>query len=170
MENFDIISLIKESLDQLEPRAYSRNIKLVYKENENKLIVVFADYYKIYQVIKNLVTNSIKYSDSDSEVVVECEKRKKIARIIIKDKGKGIPKNDRKRIFERFYRVDKSRSKQRGGTGLGLAIVKHIIEGHNSKIKLSSKTDLGSEFSFNLELAKKGKIKKKKISKILPKV
>ena len=170
MENFDIISLIKESLDQLEPRAYSRNIKLVYKENENKLIVVFADYYRIYQVIKNLVTNSIKYSDSDSKVVVECEKRKKIARIIIKDKGKGIPKNDRKRIFERFYRVDKSRSKQRGGTGLGLAIVKHIIEGHNSKIKLSSKTNIGSEFSFNLKLAKKGKIKKKKISKILPKI
>ena len=77
MENFDIISLIKESLDQLEPRAYSRNIKLVYKENDNKLIVVFADYYRIYQVIKNLVTNSIKYSDSDSKVVVECEKRKK---------------------------------------------------------------------------------------------
>ena len=88
----------------------------------------------------------------------------------IKDKGKGIPKNDRKRIFERFYRVDKSRSKQRGGTGLGLAIVKHIMEGHNSKIKLSSKTNIGSEFSFNLKLAKKGKIKKKKISKILPKI
>ena len=64
--------------------------------------MVFADYYRIYQVIKNLVTNSIKYSDSDSQVLVECEKRKKIARIIIKDKGKGIPKNDRKRIFERF--------------------------------------------------------------------
>lgn len=170
MEAFDLISLIKESLDQLEPKADSNKIKLHYKENKNKKIIVLADYYRIYQVIKNLVTNAIKYSYSGGEVIVSCEKRKKIVMFSVLDNGKGIPKNDRKRIFERFYRIDKSRSKERGGTGLGLAIVKHIIEGHNSKIKLSSKINSGSAFSFNLKLVSKSKIKKKKINQKLSKI
>ena len=170
MEAFDIISLVKESLDQLEPRADSNKIKLHFNENKNKRIIVLADYYRIYQVIKNLVTNSIKYTDSGGQVIVSCEKRKKIVSVSISDNGKGIPKNDRKRIFERFYRIDKSRSKERGGTGLGLAIVKHIIEGHNSKIKLSSKLKSGSTFSFNLKLVSKLNIKKKKIKKVLSKI
>ena len=170
MEAFDIISLVKESLDQLEPRAESNKIKLYFNENENKRIIVLADYYRIYQVIKNLIINAIKYTDSGGQVIINCEKRKKIMSLSISDNGKGIPKNDRKRIFERFYRIDKSRSKERGGTGLGLAIVKHIIEGHNSKIKLSSKLNSGSTFSFNLKLVSKSKIKKKKIKKVLSKI
>ena len=97
------------------------------------------------------------------------QKRKKVVNLGIKDSGKGIPKNHRKRIFERFYRIDKSRSKKKGGTGLGLAIVKHIIEGHKTKIKLKSKTNHGSKFSFNLKLAPNNKKKTKFLRKILKK-
>tara|TARA_B100000029_G_scaffold57343_1_gene51879 strand:+ start:1630 stop:2730 length:1101 start_codon:yes stop_codon:yes gene_type:complete len=169
MEPFDVISLVKETADQLEPIAHNRGIKLNFDLGDNKSIIVVADYYRIFQVLKNLITNSIKYSDPNTEIILICEKRKKVVNLGIKDSGKGIPKNHRKRIFERFYRIDKSRSKKKGGTGLGLAIVKHIIEGHKTKIKLKSKTNHGSKFSFNLKLAPNNKKKTKSLRKILKK-
>ena len=96
-------------------------------------------------------------------------KERKSSTFIIEKAGKGIPKNHRKRIFERFYRIDKSRSKEKGGTGLGLAIVKHIIEGHKTKIKLKSKINTGSIFSFNLKLAPKSSKRRKSLKKVLKK-
>ena len=170
IEAFDIISLVKETSDQLESMAKTRDIKLITDFNENKIVTVKADYYRIFQVLKNLIINAIKYSDKNSIIKISCEKRKKVINIKVLDEGKGIPKNHRKRIFERFYRIDKSRSKERGGTGLGLAIVKHIIEGHKTKIKLKSKVNKGSIFSFNLKLAPKSIKKRKSLKKVLKKI
>ena len=170
MEAFDIISLVRETVDQLESIANTKNIKLNFDAQKNKSVIVIADYYRIFQVLKNLITNGIKYSDTKSSISIICEKRKKVINISVSDQGQGIPKNDRKRIFERFYRIDKSRSKERGGTGLGLAIVKHIIEGHKTKIKLKSKINKGSVFSFNLKLAPKTIKKQKSIKKVLKKI
>ena len=168
MEAFDIISLIEETVEQIEPIAQQKNINL--KINVGKVsVVVVADYYRIFQVLKNLLSNAVKYSRNDSDIYINIEQRKKVVNISVEDSGIGIPKNDRKRIFERFYRIEKSRSKKRGGTGLGLAIVKHIIEGHKTKIKLKSKINQGSIFSFNLKLAPNKKKKKKSLVKILRK-
>ena len=167
-ETFCINDLINETLEQLEPRASKNNITLINKSlNGREKTLVVADYYRIYQVLKNLVTNAIKYSKESTSVSVHIKKRKKVATIYVEDQGKGIAKNHRKRVFERFYRVEKSRSKQRGGTGLGLAISKHIIEGHKTKIKLKSKVNFGSTFSFNLKLLPKMIKKRKKIAKTL---
>ena len=168
MEAFDVIYLIKETVEQIEPIAQQKNINLKINV-EKKSVVVVADYYRIFQVLKNLLSNAIKYSRNDSDIRINIEQRKKVVNISVEDSGIGIPKNDRKRIFERFYRIEKSRSKKRGGTGLGLAIVKHIIEGHKTKIKLKSKINQGSIFSFNLKLAPNKKKKKKSLVKILRK-
>ena len=169
MEAFDIISLVNETVEQLEPLAKTREISLDAEFSDNKSVVVIADYYRIFQVLKNLISNSIKYSDDNSIITIKCEKRKKVINIKVIDNGKGIPKNHRRRIFERFYRIDKSRSKEKGGTGLGLAIVKHIIEGHKTKIKLKSKINTGSIFSFNLKLAPKSSKRRKSLKKVLKK-
>ena len=168
MEAFDIVSLINETVEQIEPIAQQKNINLKINV-EKKSVVVVADYYRIFQVLKNLLSNAVKYSRNDSDILINIEQRKKVVNISVEDSGIGIPKNDRKRIFERFYRIEKSRSKKRGGTGLGLAIVKHIIEGHKTKIKLKSKINQGSIFSFNLKLAPNKKKKKKSLRKILRK-
>ena len=168
MEAFDVISLIKETVEQIEPIAQQKNINLKINVGKGSVVVI-ADYYRIFQVLKNLLSNAIKYSRNDSDIRINIEQRKKVVNISVEDSGIGIPKNDRKRIFERFYRIEKSRSKKRGGTGLGLAIVKHIIEGHKTKIKLKSKINQGSIFSFNLKLAPNKKKKKKSLVKILRK-
>lgn len=167
MERFDIHNLIKETIEFLEPQAKARGMKIKSNIKTHKPEIVIADYYRIFQVLKNLITNSIKYSKENSIIFIACEKRKKIFNIKVIDRGIGIPKNDRKRIFERFYRIDKSRSKERGGTGLGLAIVKHIMEGHKTNIKLKSKLGEGSIFSFNLKLAPTSSKKRKTLKKVL---
>ena len=169
MEAFDIVSLIDETVEQIEPIALSKKINVSVVKKDWKSVIVLADYYRIFQVLKNLLSNAIKYSEDNSTIEIQIEKRKKVVNLSVLDSGIGIPKNDRKRIFERFYRIDKSRSKKKGGTGLGLAIVKHIIEGHKTKIKLKSKINHGSRFSFNLKLAPNKKRKKKSLRKILKK-
>jgi two-component system phosphate regulon sensor histidine kinase PhoR len=168
MEPFDIIFLIKETVEQVEPIAQQKNINLKINVSKGSVFVI-ADYYRIFQVLKNLLSNAIKYSRKGTDILISIEERKKVVNISVEDSGIGIPKNDRKRIFERFYRIEKSRSKKRGGTGLGLAIVKHIIEGHKANIKLKSKINQGSIFSFNLKLAPNKKKKKKSLRKILRK-
>ena len=101
-----------------------------------KSVIVIADYYRIFQVLKNLISNSIKYSEENSNITISCEKRKKVINLKVIDQGKGIPKNHRRRIFERFYRVEKTRNRDEGGSGLGLSIVKHIIDAHDEKISV----------------------------------
>jgi two-component system phosphate regulon sensor histidine kinase PhoR len=146
---FDINTFIKTIVDEFIPLAEEKNIKLIFNSAEDGL-QVFGDKEKLRQVFVNLLQNAIKYTEVGTvEILTEIEK--KFVNIIIRDTGIGIPEEDIDRIFERFYRVDKARSKAVGGTGLGLAIVKHIIEAHNSRILVQSKLGEGSQFSFRLK-------------------
>jgi two-component system phosphate regulon sensor histidine kinase PhoR len=156
ISSFDIIELIQNVFDLLEMKASRRNIGLTFDMDYITPIYVWADRDKIQQVITNLVVNSIKYGlpGGTTEVSVEnLIKNKVIVRVT--DNGEGIPESQIQRIFERFYRIDKSGSRKEGGSGLGLSIVKHIIEAHGEKIYVESVVDVGSEFSFTLEKSKK---------------
>lgn len=147
---FDITDFLKKLLDEMKPAAEGKNISLNLVTDKSK-INVFGDKDKLRQVIVNLIQNSIKYTEK-GKVEVILEEGEKHCRISVKDTGIGIPERDLSRIFERFYRVDKARSRSVGGTGLGLAIVKHIVEAHDSKIEVKSKLNEGSEFSFRLKV------------------
>mgnify|MGYP003537320195 CR=1 FL=1 len=156
MEDFDIIELVKNVFDLLEMKANKKNITLTFDMEYSKPIPVRADRERIQQVVTNLLANSIRYGHTNGTTEVSVEnliKNKVIVRIT--DNGEGIPKQHIPRLFERFYRVDHSRNRAEGGSGLGLAIVKHIIEAHDEKIYIESVADVGSEFSFTLEKAKK---------------
>ncbi len=154
MAEFDIIKLIQEVFDLLEIEAAKKDILLLFDMRYNKPIIVKADAEKIEQVVINLVMNSIKYGKDkgSTEVSVENLTDHKII-VRIEDNGVGIEKQHIPRLFERFYRVDQSGSRDAGGSGLGLAIVKHIIEAHGEKIYVESQFAVGSEFSFTLERA-----------------
>lgn len=146
---FILVDFLTEVVKEFDPLVLEKNIQLEISQF-NKKLEVFGDKVKLRQVLVNLIQNAIKYSNSGKiELIVEEEKSN--ALIIVKDSGLGIPETDVERIFERFYRVDKTRSKDIGGTGLGLAIVKHIVEAHQSKIEVKSKVGVGSEFSFRLK-------------------
>lgn len=162
-EDFDIIELIEAVFELLEIKAGKKRVSLTFDMNYDQPVYVHADREKIQQVISNLLVNSIKYGHMDGTTEVSVEnliKNKVIVRIT--DNGEGIPSEHIPRIFERFYRVDKSGSRKEGGSGLGLSIVKHIIEAHGEKIYVESVPDVGSEFSFTLEKAAKSIIKEGK--------
>lgn len=146
---FNINEYLKSIVQDLMPMAEEKNIQLIYHKVNDRL-QLFGDKNKLRQALVNLIQNAIKYTEK-GRVEVFVEDEPKYAKIIVKDSGYGIADEDLSRIFERFYRVDKARSREVGGTGLGLAIVKHIIEAHGSKIEVSSKVDIGSEFSFKLK-------------------
>lgn len=153
-EDFDIIELIENTFDLLEMKAAKKEISLTFDMEYTEPIYVNGDKEKIQQVISNLLVNSIKYGlpKGTTEVSVEnLIKNKVIVRVT--DNGGGIPKQHIPRLFERFYRVDQSGSRNEGGSGLGLSIVKHIVEAHGEKIYVESEVDVGSEFSFTLEKA-----------------
>ncbi|MGB5172004.1 MAG: ATP-binding protein [Eudoraea sp.] len=152
MSSFDIIELIENVFELLEIKAGKKKISLTFDMDYDTPIYVYADRDKIQQVITNLVVNSIKYGNEygTTEVSVENLIRNKVI-IRITDNGEGMSDEHIPRIFERFYRVDKSGSRKEGGSGLGLSIVKHIIEAHGEKIYVESVPDVGSEFSFTLE-------------------
>jgi len=150
--DFDIIELIKNVFDLLEMKATKKKIALTFDMEYKDPIYVHADFDKIQQVLTNLIDNSIKYGQEDGTTEVSVEnliKNKVIVRIT--DNGEGIAERHIPRLFERFYRVDKSGSRSEGGSGLGLSIVKHIIEAHEEKIYVESAEGVGSEFSFTLE-------------------
>lgn len=152
---FDIVELIQNVFDMFEMNADNKNIILMFDRKYSKAIYVKADKEKIQQVLSNLIVNSIKYGKENgtTEVTIEDLLKNKII-VRIRDNGEGIEKRNLSRIFERFYRVDKSGARSVGGSGLGLSIVKHIIEAHNEKIYLESEFKKGSEFSFTLEKVK----------------
>ena len=154
LSKFDIIELIQNVFELLEIKAANKKVSLTFDMTYDNPIYVYADREKIQQVITNLLVNSIKYGNTEGTTEVSVEnliKNKVIIRIT--DNGEGIPREHIPRIFERFYRVDKSGSRKEGGSGLGLSIVKHIIEAHGEKIYVESVPDVGSEFSFTLEKA-----------------
>lgn len=152
---FDIVELIQNVFDLLEMKADQKNINLVFGDNVIQPILVYGDKDKIQQILENLIVNSIKYGKEGglTEVsVIKLTKRKVL--IQISDNGEGIEKQNIPRLFERFYRVDKSGARSEGGSGLGLAIVKHIIEAHKEKIYVESEFGIGSEFSFSMTKAR----------------
>ena len=144
--------LIEELFEQLEAKAKKRDAKLKLIAPLG-MIHVKADEQRISQVILNLVVNAIKYGKDKGLVQIIITEKKKVYTISVVDNGPGIPEEHLHRIFERFYRVDKSRSKNSGGTGLGLSIVKHIVQAHNSKISVQSEINKGTRFEFKLEKA-----------------
>ncbi|MDR6845415.1 ATP-binding protein [Flavobacterium granuli] len=149
---FDLVKLIRNVFDLLEMKADKKNITLAF-ENDNILpVFVNGDKDKIQQVVENLLVNSIKYGKEGglTEISIVNLTNKKVL-VRISDNGEGIEPHNISRIFERFYRVDKSGSRTEGGSGLGLSIVKHIIEAHKEKIYVESEFGIGSEFSFTLE-------------------
>ncbi len=154
-EEFDIVELVKNVFDLLEMKASKQNILLAFDKVYRKKIIVRADKDRIQQVMTNLVVNSIKYGrqGGTTEVSIENLIMNKIL-VRVTDNGEGIKNEEIPRLFERFYRVDKSGSREQGGSGLGLSIVKHIVEAHNEKIYVESQFGIGSEFSFTLEKAK----------------
>lgn len=149
-KSINIKVVLSEIFEQLEYKAKSRKVSLAIKAADGPILVK-ADYQRISQVLSNLIVNAIKYGNSPGIVVVEIEERKKMIAIAVKDNGPGIPEEHLHRLFERFYRVDKSRAKQSGGSGLGLSIVKHIVQAHGSKISVHSKINKGTSFEFKLE-------------------
>ena len=155
IESFDIIELVKNVFDLLEIKANKKKITLTFDMDYRNPIMVNGDRERLQQVLSNLIVNSIKYGEKNGTTEVSIEnliKNKVIVRVT--DNGEGIEKEHIPRLFERFYRVDKSGSRKEGGSGLGLAIVKHIIEAHHEKIYVESEYGLGSEFSFTLEKTK----------------
>jgi len=153
-EEFNIVETVQNVFDLLEMKAAKKNITLEFDIPYQKSVMVNADPERIQQILTNLIENSIKYGKVDGTTEVSIEdfiKNKVIVRVT--DNGEGIEKEHIPRLFERFFRVDKSGSRKEGGSGLGLAIVKHLVEAHNEKIYLESQFGVGSEFSFTLEKA-----------------
>lgn len=155
LSEFNIVDVVQSVFDLLEMKADEKNIMLMFDMKYTKPIMVLADQEKIEQVLTNLIMNSIKYGKENGTTEVSIEdlvNNKVIVRVT--DNGEGIQKKYIPRLFERFFRVDKSGARSEGGSGLGLSIVKHIIEAHNEKIYVESKYGFGSEFSFTLEKTK----------------
>ena len=150
--DFDINNLIQNVFEMLEFSATKKNIKLILDHDGNLPINVNADNEKIQQVLTNLIENSIKYGKENgtTEIVIQDLTETKVI-VRVTDNGLGIEEKHFNRLFERFYRVDQSGSRNAGGSGLGLAIVKHIIDAHDEKIYIESDFGVGSEFSFTLE-------------------
>jgi two-component system, OmpR family, phosphate regulon sensor histidine kinase PhoR len=151
---FNIIELAQNSMDLLEMQANKKDITLTFDQKYYKPIMVLGDYEKIQQVMMNLVMNSIKYGKygGSTEIGVENLSNQKLI-VRVSDNGEGIEKHNIPRLFERFFRVDKSGARAEGGSGLGLSIVKHIIEAHDERIFVKSSFGEGSEFSFTLKSA-----------------
>jgi two-component system phosphate regulon sensor histidine kinase PhoR len=151
---FDIVKIVDDVFELEQRLSKERKISLLFSNKPDKPLMVKADRKRIIEVLANLVTNGLKYGkkngfvkvgfyDFDDKIVIE-----------VTDNGIGVDKKDLSRIFERFFRVDKSRSREQGGTGLGLSIVKHIIEAHNQTINVQSVLNEGTTFTFTLEKAK----------------
>jgi len=153
IEEFDIVKLAEEVFEIMEMKAKQKGIRLYFDSGHTKAIKVQADRKRIHDVRNNLVINSINYGVKGGKTSVSFMDMGKNVLIDVTDNGIGIPEKDMPRIFERFYRTDKSRSREQGGTGLGLAIVKHIIEAHNQTINVRSRVDKGNSFVFTLKKA-----------------
>ncbi len=151
MRPFDIHELTQEVFDSFEIIASEKNINLKFAKDGYSSIQVIGDRGKIAQVITNLISNSIFYGNVGGETIVRFYILDEIVTIEISDNGPGIEDAFIPRLFERFYRVEKSRNRNEGGSGLGLAIVKHIIESHKQSISVRSTVGLGSTFSFSLD-------------------
>jgi len=152
--SFDLLDIIRETIESLEPKAKRNNINLsVIRGMDASKVMVKGDAAKLVQVLTNLIVNSINYGKEGGRTEVRYYDADDTVLVEVADSGIGIREEDLPRVFERFYRVDKSRSRHAGGSGLGLAICKHIIETHGQTINVRSTYGKGSTFSFTLEKA-----------------
>jgi two-component system, OmpR family, phosphate regulon sensor histidine kinase PhoR len=154
LESYDIIAQLLELIKSLELKSKSKNIILELEGEQERKVRVNADKSLIRQVLTNLVVNSIKYGKENGETRIRVNEQGGIVKIEVQDNGMGIAENHLPRIFERFYRVDKGRSREHGGTGLGLSIVKHIVEAHQQTIDVKSTQGEGTCFTFTLQAAR----------------
>lgn len=154
MVSFDIVKVVKDVFEMEQWQAQERGISLEIVNLPAKPVYVKADRNRILEVLTNLIVNGIKYGKKEGFVHVLFYDLEETIMIEVTDNGIGIEKKNLPRIFERFYRVDKSRSREQGGTGLGLSIVKHIIEAHNQSVNVRSVVDQGTTFNFTLEKAR----------------
>ncbi|WP_353186106.1 ATP-binding protein [Parapedobacter lycopersici] len=150
-QKFDIVPLIREVMESMDDRARAHEITLRFKEKYQRAMMVNADREKIRQVLVNLVDNSIKYGKTRGQTDIRVYELFDTVLVEVTDDGIGIEEKNLTRVFERFYRTDKSRSRKIGGSGLGLAIVKHIIEAHEQTINARSTEGVGTTFAFTLE-------------------
>lgn len=152
-DTFDIVALAREMVDAAEREAKKKKIKIEVKGSDNlpSPFWVMADKHYVGQVLINLMINSIRYGKEGGKTRIIFRDMMDKILVEVEDNGQGIAKEDQPRIFERFYRADKGRSREQGGTGLGLAIVKHIIEAHGERISVRSEQGVGSTFSFTLK-------------------
>tara|TARA_Y100001970_G_scaffold46286_1_gene58211 strand:- start:13958 stop:14830 length:873 start_codon:yes stop_codon:yes gene_type:complete len=152
---FDLMELIKNIIDLFEMQLKKNNVSLSVDGDDSLTFFVEADKERIQQVLTNLIINSLKYSVEKGSIEISINKLNKNKLIVdVTDNGEGIEEKHLPRIFERFYRIDKTRNRKLGGSGLGLAIVKHIIQAHGERVFVESKFGVGSKFSFTLEIAK----------------
>lgn len=152
-EPFNLVRVTEEVIDDQEMAAKQRNIKINFDGHYNKPIQVLADRKRIVEVLNNLVNNSVKYGREGGKTTIGFIDTGENILVDITDNGIGIDEKDLPRIFERFFRADKSRSRESGGTGLGLSIVKHTVQAHQQTVTVRSKADMGTTFIFSLEKA-----------------
>ncbi|GAB3536112.1 ATP-binding protein [Pontibacter brevis] len=152
--NFDVVPLVQEVFEQLEQKAAQHEIMLHLEVGPDEQVMLFADPNRIRQVFINLLDNAIKYGNKGGNIWVYFDEGRKKFTVTVKDDGKGIGQEHINRIFERFYRIDKSRARDTTSTGLGLAICKHIVEAHRSVIAVKSEIGKGTTIRFKLQKAK----------------
>lgn len=147
----DLAGVISEGAERNLVIAENKNIKIAVSAPSG--IEVFGDHEMLVMAVKNLIENAVLYSDENSQVGVGLRVEDGVAEVAVTDSGVGIPQDEQERIFERFYRVDPSRSRQTGGTGLGLSIVKHVAMNHRGEVRLFSQPGLGSTFTLRIPMA-----------------
>lgn len=152
-EDFDIVQLVKYVYELQDSIRARFNIDFAFDRSYDKPIMVAGDKKRITEVLNNLIVNSIFYGNKGGKTTISFAEMGENILVDVTDNGLGLEEDEIPRIFERFYRTDKSRSRDRGGTGLGLSIVKHIIEAHNQTITVRSEPGSGSSFSFTLKKA-----------------
>jgi two-component system phosphate regulon sensor histidine kinase PhoR len=150
MDTYDIRAQVEDIFESFTMQAKAKDIELIFREKHNKPIIVNADKSRVSQVFYNLISNAIKYGNDNCFVSIALIEQDETVTIEVSDNGPGIAQEHLSRLFERFYRVDKARSRERGGTGLGLAIVKHILEAHKQPINVQSSVGIGTTFTFTL--------------------
>ncbi len=152
-EPFNLVRVVEEVIEDHEMQAKQQNIKIGFDGNYGKSLKVNGDKKRIIEVINNLISNSIKYGRRGGKTTICFIDTGEKILVDITDNGIGIDEKDLPRIFERFFRIDKSRARESGGTGLGLSIVKHTIQAHKQTITVRSKTEKGTSFIFSLDKA-----------------
>lgn len=149
-DSYDVKAQVEDVFESFMIQAQSKNIKLMLREEYQVPVIVYADKVRMGQVFYNLIANAIKYCNEACFVSVAFTDQGDSVLVEVSDNGPGIAQEHLSRLFERFYRVDKARSREKGGTGLGLAIVKHIMEAHKQAITVTSTVGIGTTFSFSL--------------------